>query len=74
MGLGQISADSHDRAGHRAAAQGKKILFLFPLDNIVVVAVVADQLLPFVGDMRDEGCNPIRDRKDGEVFLRTGSS
>ena len=34
--------------------------------------IVADQLLPFVGDMRGEGCNPIQDGKDGEIFLEDG--
>jgi hypothetical protein len=36
---------------------------------IAVVAVVADQLLPSVGDMRSAGCNPIQDGKDGESLL-----
>src|SRR5262245_21086305 len=48
------------------------LFFSFSPRYIAVVAVVADQLLPFVGDMRGEGCNPIQDGKDGEVFLEDG--
>src|SRR5262249_44408391 len=33
------------------------------------IAVVADQLLPLVEDMRGESPNPIQDGKDSEVFL-----
>src|SRR5262245_31441019 len=48
-------------------ASGAAIVISRPL--LFSIAVVADQLLPLVEDMRGESPNPIQDGKDSEVFL-----
>ena len=48
------------------------LLFSFSLRHIAVVAMVPEQLLAFVGDVRGESRNPIQDGEDREIFFRTG--
>jgi hypothetical protein len=45
------------------------LLFSFSLRHIAVVAMVPEQLLAFVGDVRGESRNPIQDGEDREIFL-----
>jgi hypothetical protein len=48
------------------------LLFSFSLRHIAVVAMVPEQLLAFVGDVRGESRNPIQDGEDREILFRTG--
>ncbi len=51
----------HGNQRYRRAKRGKV--------HIAVVAMVPEQLLAFVGDVRGESRNPIQDGEDREIFL-----